>query len=246
MAAPFCSKCGQPLPEGAQFCLSCGTPVAPSAPPLSSATAPPAAPVPPLGVQLGLGATRSFLLQHLLIGPKHSYRVLDAAKRPLLALGEDYGAERSAWSQQVRTAWESRPAGVTWGRSPFEATSFWIIEDPSRTPRGSVVLRHSGRRGECVVSGPGGAPEFVVRIEPSGLAGLAATALAPDGRPILESKGNLFHHEFGLHDASGAEVVKVHEAWVSARDTFSVDLTGPVDPMAAIVLAVLIDHFKGK
>ena len=49
----FCSKCGKPLPEGAEFCESCGNPMTssveagPGASPPPAGTAPPGPPMPP-------------------------------------------------------------------------------------------------------------------------------------------------------------------------------------------------------
>jgi len=74
--------------------------------------------------------------------------------------------------------------------------------------------------------------------------GLTAQAVYPDGRPMLDAKGNLTGHNFTLHDASGAEVAKIHEAWASMHDAYHLDLTGAVDPVYAVVFAVLIDRQK--
>ena len=73
---------------------------------------------------------------------------------------------------------------------------------------------------------------------------MTATAVAPDGRPLLEAKGHLISHNFSLHDGSGAEVAKVHEAWASVRDTYNLDVSAKVDPLAPLIFAILIDREK--
>jgi hypothetical protein len=254
--------------------MSCGTPVAgtapgapappaplPSAPPSSPAAgaAPsldlgPAAPAaaapagPPLSVQLGLSTSRKFLLQHVLIGAKHSYRVLDAEKRHLASFGENVRAERGAALQQLFHPTQLPPGThfqASWGSLAVDHLSYWVIDDAQGAVRGTVTLEQRGGHGVATVFEPGGAAAFQVQTNRSGFSGLNASVAAPDGRPMLEARGSLMHHEFAIHDGSGAEVAKVHEAWASMRDTYSVDLTGGADPLGVLMLAVVIDHAKG-
>jgi len=231
--------------------MGCGTPVAaaPVAPPSfdpSGAGASPAAPAPPLSEQLGLTAGRKFLLQHVLIGPQHSYRVLDAEKRHLGSFGENISAERQAAFQRLFHPPAMSPGqhlAVMWG--PPERVAYWTIDDGAGQPRGTAVMEYRGRDGQTTICDAQGTPSLVLRTSRSGLSGLAATVALPDGRPLLEARGSLMHHEFSIHDAVGAEVAKVHEAWASVRDTFAVDLVGNADPLGVLMLAVVIDHFKG-
>jgi hypothetical protein len=253
VAAAFCIRCGQPLPAEAQFCQSCGTPVAapnvgPGPGPASSAgaAAPPLAFAgPPLADQLGLRGARSFLLQHLLIGAKHSYRVLDGQKRHLCSFGEDWPAERAAVVQRLFHPPQPPPGShlVTWG--PVESLAYWVIDDGAGQLRGTVALDARGTKGQATVCDATGAPSFIVQTSRSGLSKLDATVVSPDGRPMLEARGGVLQHNFSIHDAAGIEVAQVHEAWASARDTYAVDVVGSADPLGVLMLAVLIDHFKG-
>ncbi len=262
VASSTCAKCGQPLPAGAGFCTNCGTPVAaplssdaPPVPPLDlGATGGPADPPPPTGpplaAVLGLEGSRKFLLQHLLVGARHSYRILDGEKRPICSFGENVRAEREALVQQIFHPAPNASSGsrvqVHWGTSGFSETWFWLVEDAGGNIRGTITLQQSGPRGRATVVDPTGAPVLAVQTHRSGFETLEASASAPDGRPTLEARGKLLHHEFGIFAPGGAEVAKVHEAWASVRDTYAVDLLGPTDPLAVLVLAVLIDHFKGR
>lgn len=259
MGASFCVKCGQPLPPGAQFCSSCGTPVpattggpgpaaptpgGPGAPSMDPAFAPPGL---PLADQLGLHGGRQFLLQHLLVGSKHSYRVLDGAKRHLCTFGEDWPAERAqALGRFFHPSTLPPGVHVQFHVGPPEVTWYWAIDDFAGQLRGTVAFEQRGRHGQATVSDAAGAPSFVVRVSPSGLTGLEAGVVRPDGRPLFEARGSLMHHNFSVHDAQGTEVAKVHEAWASVRDTFVVDLVGAADPLGVLMLAVVIDRLKGN
>ena len=61
---------------------------------------------------------------------------------------------------------------------------------------------------------------------------------------MFTTRGNLLRHNFSIHDPTGGEEAKVHEAWASVRDTFNLDLVGEIDPLCPIILAILIDREK--
>jgi len=255
MAAAFCSKCGAPIPAGAQFCAACGAPISGGGPtppldfgsPRPSLTAPPSAPAPPLSAALGVSGAR-FLVQHVLVGPRHSYRVMDHEKRHLFSLGENVAAELQAnWNSFFQPAQPGQPRfQVHWGPGPARTVSnFWGVEDAHGNLVGALALEVLGGQAVVTLSEAGGAPVLTVHVN-RGMMSIEARATAPDGRPLLEARGGLVHHNFSIHDALGTEVAKIHESYVSVRDSYEVDLVGPVDPVNAVVFAVLIDHYKGK
>ena len=276
MAAQFCMSCGQPLAPGAQFCGKCGTAVA-GAPPgpeaaqpsqgFTPAMAPGANPVgpsgmsspmspggfapapagPPLSSVLGLQNSTQFLLQHLLIGPKHSYRVMDKEKRHLFTVGENVREERQVgWTTVL-----GHPLGgqmsemVSWGGVAHPARSYWVLDDNTGNLRGTLTLQLSGKTAMCTLADETGAPSLVVNVT-HGPFSISANATSSDGRPMLEARGNLMRHNFSIHDPSGAEVAKIHEEWASLRDSYNLELSGGVDPLSPLVFAIVIDHFKGK
>jgi uncharacterized protein YxjI len=259
MAAAFCMKCGAAVPPEAQFCAACGAPVttpqgAPPAPlpsdpppPPPAAAAPNSVPSPPLAQVLGVQGARKFLLQHLLVGARHSYRVMDHEKRHLFSVGENVREERQAlWNNFVHPAQPGQPAvQFHWGAGLQVPPSFWGIEDAAGNLRGRLSLQAENGRMVATLADATGNAQMAVNVV-RGMASLTAQAAGPDGRPTLEARGNLMHHNFAIHDAGGAEVAKIHESYVSARDTYNLDLVGNVDPVSATVFAILIDHFKGK
>lgn len=252
MAAPFCRQCGAPLDPQAAFCARCGSPVAGSP---SAGTAPPTAvppppppPPPDLSDALRVAALRRFLVQHLLIGPKHSYRVIAENKTPLFTVGEEVRGERAvAWVSFVRPSTTGNPhfrAGPGMPMNP-ERLFYWGVEDREGNLRASLELQQHRASGFATLAGPDARPLLTVHVQQH-MATLTANAAAWDGRPMLAAQGSVLHHNFSVHDPGGTEVAKIHESYASARDTYSVDLVGPVDPVAAVIFAILIDHFKGK
>ncbi|HTW39246.1 MAG TPA: zinc-ribbon domain-containing protein [Thermoplasmata archaeon] len=258
MVAQFCMKCGQPLPAGAAFCLSCGTPVPPAvggAPPPPPPPPPPGsapslpAPPPPTGpslsVQLGIQGIQNFLLQHQMMAAGHSYRVLDHQKRHLFSARENFGAEAQANTTGggLFGAMQAGMLGGGFQNRSLNRAFAWSIHDAQGNPRGAIAVQLQGSVATSTLSDAAGTPLFTCQIN-RGFTGMTATAVYPDGRPLLEAKGHLISHNFALHDASGAEVAKVHEAWASVRDTYNLDVSAKVDPLAPLIFAILIDREK--
>lgn len=201
---------------------------------------------PPLSEQLGVQNVQKFLLQHLLVGPKHSYRVMDLEKRHLFTLGENVREERQVgWMTLLGHAPGGPMERVSWNGVDHPAMSYWVVDDNAGNLRGTLTLQVHHGGALSTLADAAGAPSLVVNVSRGALS-LSANATSSDGRPMLEARGNLMHHNFSIHDASGAEVAKIHEAWASMRDTYHLELVGPVDPVSTVVFAVLIDHYKGK
>jgi uncharacterized protein YxjI len=178
----------------------------------------------------------------------HSYRVLDHQKRHLFTARENFGAEAQANMANAGGGglFGAMQAGMLGGgfqnRAQHRAFA-WSIHDAQGNPRGAIAVQLQGSVATSTLSDGAGTPIFSCQIN-RGFTGMTATAVYPDGRPLLEAKGHLISHNFALHDASGAEVAKVHEAWASVRDTYNLDVSARVDPLAPLIFAILIDREK--
>jgi uncharacterized protein YxjI len=253
MASQFCVGCGKPLPDDAQFCTSCGRAVQsnPAAPaPPSQGPPPPPSPEAmaqaskAFGSSLGLEGSRSFLLQHELVSGGRNYRVLNHEKRHLFSARENLGEELRANLLGGMGA-PSIASGL--GRFPPVTRTFpWTVLDAAGNVRGSIVIQMTGMTAVSMLTDSTGVPILTVQVARSTFGGLTASATYPDGRPMLEARGNLIHHNFSIHDASGREVAKIHEAFASIRDTYNLDLVGNVDPLYPLIFALLIDREKSK
>jgi hypothetical protein len=254
MAAQYCMGCGKPLPPDANFCLSCGkavTGVPPSAPtpptPGPPATQPGGAPPAggqALGSVLGIEGGRNFLLQHQIISAGRNYRVLNMEKRHLFTVREEIRQEMRSnflggFGQQ-QTGFHLGPVAL--GTQTF----LWTVADSSGNARGTISIQVTGFHAISTLVDSAGVPLLTVNVERGLTGGLTATAAFPDGRPMFQVKGNTIRHNFSIHDPSGVEVAKIHEAWASVRDTYNLDIVGSVDPLFPLVFAILIDREKGK
>jgi hypothetical protein len=201
-----------------------------------------APPGPPLGVVLRLEGRRQFLLQHDMLGGRRNYRVLDHEKHHLFTVREN-SAEESEARQAMPAA--GPPAGFHWGRGePPTRVFVWSVADPSGAEQGRILVREHGNSIVANLLDGSGRPAFAVRVDRAGMGGLDAKAVYPDGRTMFEARGNLLRHTFAIHDDAGSEVAKIHEGFLSVRDTFHLDLLRAIDPLCPLVFAILIDGEK--
>jgi zinc-ribbon domain len=245
MAAQYCMSCGQPVPAGAGFCPSCGAAVATAAPGPTAPSAAPSAPTsagPPLESVLGLQGHRYFLLQHELISAAHTYRVLDRDKHRLFTVQEAAHTDEAIHFDEP--AGGPRPGIHLVHVSPGHRTSEWTVLDAGSNVQGSVSVQIQGQHAVSSLTDAAGAAVVFVDIEKSGFDSLTATAAYPDGRPMFEVRGTVLSHNFSIHAPNGPELAKVHEAWASARDTYVLEIVGPVDHLAPLIFAILIDIEK--
>jgi len=168
--------------------------------------------------------------------------VLDHEKRHLFTVRENSAQELEARLSQPAYR---PPTGFYFGRlTPPTREFVWTVADSAGNAQGSILIQEHGNAAVSNLLNSAGLPVLAVNIEHGPLGGLDARAVHPDGRALFEARGNLLRHTFSIHDPSGAEVAKIHEAFVSIRDAYNLDVIGPVDPLCPLIFAILIDREK--
>ena len=269
MATQFCVGCGTPLPSEARFCTTCGRPVAvapsgsgstspasarlpsggiagnPPAPPATPATLPTTTVASAAGLSelLGLRGSGSFLVQHEVLSFGHSYRVMDAGKNHLFTVRGDAGQNLSGNALGNLLG----GSGSYLGRMAARSVSMtYSLVNAQGAVLGSIQKEGGANHSQFTLTDSTGQRCVVVTLERGLMGGITATAVSPDGRPILQSGGNLVRHNFMIKDPGGRDLAKVHEAWVAVRDTYGVDMIGSIDPLYPLVFTILIDFEKVK
>lgn len=269
MAAQFCMGCGNPLLPDAQFCAKCGKPVAvapsavgspgpsaggmfggsPPANPLASGATPPSTPPnafvsgASLSDRLGLRGQRNFLVQHQMLSLGHSYRVMDAGNKHLFTVRGDTGQNLSANALGSLLG----GSGSYLGRMATRSVNMtYSLVDAQGAVLGSISKEGGANQAQFTMTDSAGQRCVLVSMDRGLMGGMTASAMSPDGRPMLQTSGNLLRHNFVIKDPGGAEVAKVHEAWVAVRDTYNIDMLGNVDPIYPLVFTILIDFEKVK
>jgi len=248
VAAAFCGSCGRPLVPDAWFCAACGAPVARDGNPVPASES--STPVGGSVARLDLGGRTSFVVQHEAFSDRWNYRVLgsDGALlfsvrgNPVQDVVETMGAFRGN---------PAPPGGEpTWLREIPPVTVNWDILTPSAVPWGKIVARYApvkqrlGYRMQptFTVFDSDSRALLSVQQDPSGLAEVGATARFPDGRVMFTGRGSVFRFSFSLRSPEGEVVGRVHEAKLSLRDSYSLDLVGNVEPLAAVLFVIILDR----
>jgi uncharacterized protein YxjI len=254
MASQFCMKCGSALPPDAAFCSSCGTPTPSSPVPQSSAPTAPsgtaagalnATPPTTVGIvaALGLQGRKNFLVQHQVLSLGHSFRVMDTEKRHLFTVQGNAGQNLSGNVLGGLVGGSDSYLGRLAARS---ANMTYTLVDTNGTGLGAIVKEGGANQSTFTLTDSSGQRLFVVTLQRGVMGGITATAVGSDGRPMLQTGGNLVRHNFTIKDTAGSELAKVHEAWVAVRDTYNVDVMGSIDPLYPLVFTILIDFEKVK
>jgi len=192
---------------------------------------------------LGLRGRGNFLVQHEIISLGHSYRVMDAGKKHLFSVRGDVGQNLGGnalgnllgGSDSYMGRMAARSVNMTYSLVNAQGAVLGSIQKDGGANHSQFTLMDSaGQR--CVV----------VTLDRGLMGGITATAVSPDGRPMLQTGGNLVRHNFMIKDPGGKDLAKVHEAWVAVRDTYNVDMMGSIDPLYPLVFTILIDFEKVK
>ncbi len=254
MAGQYCMHCGTALAPGSAFCSRCGkaTVNAPAIPPATSPlpSEPPSgdsspAPSPAVGIvaALGLHGRKSFLVQHQILSLGHSYRVMDAENRHLFTVEGNAGQNLTGNALGSLLGGSGSYLGRLATRS---ANMTYTLVGTNGVGLGTILKEGGGNQSTFTLADSSGQRLFVITLQRSVIGGITATAVGADGRPMLQTSGNLIRHNFMVKDSGGNDLAKVHEAWVAIRDTYSVDMIGSIDPMYPLVFTILIDFEKVK
>ena len=217
-----------------------------SANPLPGAFTPPGGSVGPIDLQtaLRLAGRKSFLVRHQVLSLGHSYTVMDEGKQPLFEVKGNKG-------QNIRAALVGDLVATVGGgylgrRATRSMAMSYSLTDAQGTVWGTIQKEGSANSSVFTLVDRAGFSRVVITVQRSFMGGIQATAVSPDGRPMLQSEGNLLRHNFKIRDGVGNEVAKVHEKWVAIADTYNVDLFGNFDPLYPLLYAILIDYEKVK
>jgi len=173
----------------------------------------------------------------------HSYRVMDASKNHLFTVRGDTGQNLTSNALGSLMGGSDSYLGRMASRS---VNMTYSLVNPQGSVLGSIRKEGGANRSQFTLVDSVGQPCVLVTLERGLMGGITAAAVSPDGRPMLQTGGNLLRHNFMIKDPGGKDLAKVHEAWVAVRDTYNIDMLGSIDPLYPLVFTILIDFEKVK
>lgn len=192
---------------------------------------------------LGLQGKRSFLVQHQVLSLGHSYRVMDTEQRHLFTVQGNTGQNLGGNALGGLLGGSDSYLGRMVARG---VNMRYTLVNSGGVTLGTILKEGGANQSKFTLADSSGKPLFVIALQRGLMGGITATAASADGRPMLQTSGNLAGHNFMIMDAQGNDQAKVHEAWVAVRDTYNVDLSGTIDPVYPLVFTIMIDFEKVK
>jgi uncharacterized protein YxjI len=192
---------------------------------------------------LHLTGRRNFLVQHLVLSLGHSYRVMDAQKNPLFTVQGDAGQNLAGNFLGSLAGGSDSYLGRLAARS---VDMSYQLVDASGIAWGRLHKQGGANQSTFTLLDNAQRPWIVIQLNRGLIGGIQATAVFPDGRPMMSTSGNLIRHNFMIRDPTGQDLAKVHEQWIALRDTYNVDVLGSIDPLYPIIYSVAIDYEKEK
>lgn len=192
-----------------------------------------------LSQALGLTA-RNYLVQHKVLSLGHSYRVMDANKTELFHVQGDAG-------QNLTGSLLGSAVGGYLGRMVARSVDMtYGIVATSGVRWGTLKKTGGANQSTFTLVDNANQPWVIIQLQRSLIGGIQATAVWPNGQPMMHTKGNLLRHNFFIKDPAGNDLAKVHEQWIALRDTYNVDVLGNIDPLYPLVYSIAIDYEKVK
>jgi uncharacterized protein YxjI len=183
------------------------------------------------------------LIQHQVISLGHSYRVMDPEKNHLFTVRGDAGQNLSGNALGSLLGGSNSYLGRMAARS---VNMTYSLVNAQGTVLGSIQKQGGANQSQFTLVDSAGQRRVVVALQRGLVGGITATAVSPEGQPMLQTSGNLVRHNFMIKGPGGEDLAKVHEAWVAVRDTYNVDMLGNIDPLYPLVFTILIDFEKEK
>ncbi len=205
-------------------------------------------------VELGLANLTSFAVVQAAFGDNWSYQVRSPSGQLLFSIVANPGTELV---NMILEGFRQRPPPnpdhkwIRLGGAPVLPAFHWQILASSGTPWGTIAVQPTLVPLKSIVStmkltytalDRSNAVIAAVDVENHALGGFTATAMSADGKPLFSATGDTLGHNFVMVDPAGAEVVSVHEPWVAFTAAFGIDLKAPVNPVAPVLFAIIIDR----
>lgn len=211
-------------------------------------------PVKSAAVELGLASLTSFAVVQASSMNSWSYQVLTPDGQLLFSIVANPGAELVNMLREGYRQAHTPDPDHKWNRAggaPVFPAFHWQILANSGAAWGMIAVQPTLVPLKSIIStlkvtytalDRSNAVLAMVEVENHALGRFTATARSADGTPLLSAAGNSLGHNFVMVDSTGAEVVSVHEPWVSFKAAFGIDLKAPVNPLAPILFAIIIDR----
>ena len=172
-----------------------------------------------------------------------NYWVMDAAQKPLCYIGLDAGQNVSG---QVLGAAVGAIAGDYIGRFAARSMEYtYTVKDASQQVAMLIKKGSGGNKSRFdVVDAMTGGSFGAIDMKRSLIGGLKASWLAPNGAPVMSTKGNIIRRKYSIMGADGRELGRVRHKILAVRDVWELEFEAGANHLYTSIFATILDFEK--
>ncbi|MCI4333403.1 MAG: hypothetical protein L3K01_06760 [Thermoplasmata archaeon] len=172
-----------------------------------------------------------------------NYWVMDAAQKPLCYIGLDAGQNISG---QVLGAAVGAIAGDYLGRFAARSMEYtYTVKDASQQVAMLIKKGSGGNKSRFdVVDAMTGGSFGAIDMKRSLIGGLKASWLAPNGAPVMSTKGNIIRRKYSIMGADGREIGRVRHKILAVRDVWELEFEAGANHLYTSIFATILDFEK--
>ncbi|MFI5414496.1 MAG: hypothetical protein ACHQ16_02365 [Candidatus Lutacidiplasmatales archaeon] len=172
-----------------------------------------------------------------------NYWVMDAAQKPLCYIGLDAGQNISG---QVLGAAVGAIAGDYLGRFAARSMEYtYTVKDASQQVAMLIKKGSGGNKSRFdVVDAMTGGSFGAIDMKRSLIGGLKASWLAPNGAPVMSTKGNIIRRKYSIMGADGRELGRVRHKILAVRDVWELEFEAGANHLYTSIFATILDFEK--
>lgn len=172
-----------------------------------------------------------------------NYWVMDKDQKPLCYIGLDAGQNVAG---AMLGAAVSSVAGGYLGRYAARSQQYtYTVKDASNNVAMLIRKGSGGNKArfdivDAVSNGSFGA----IDMKRSLIGGLHATWVAPNGAPMMVTKGNIIRRKYSIVDGAGKEIGRVRHKILAVRDVWQLEFESGANHLYSTIFATILDFEK--
>jgi uncharacterized protein YxjI len=172
-----------------------------------------------------------------------NYWVMDAAQKPLAFIGLDAGQNISG---QVLGSAVGAIAGDYIGRFAARSMEYtYTVKDTSQQVAMLIKKGSGGNKSRFdVVDAMTGGSFGAIDMKRSLIGGLKASWIAPNGAPVMSTKGNIIRRKYSIIGADGRELGRVRHKILAVRDVWQLEFEAGANHLYTSIFATILDFEK--
>ncbi|MCI4320932.1 MAG: hypothetical protein L3K18_03160 [Thermoplasmata archaeon] len=172
-----------------------------------------------------------------------NYWVMDKEQKPLCYIGLD--AAQNVSGALLGSAVSSL-AGDYVGRYVQRSQQYtYTVKDQSQQVAMLIKKGSGGNKTQFnVVDAATGGSFGVIDMKRSLIGGLKATWLAPNGAPMMSTKGNIIRRKYSIVGPDGREVGRVRHKILAIRDVWQLEFESGANHLYSAIFATVLDFEK--